>query len=134
MTAWAVDLVVLVHFLYIVFLVTGPILFLRWRRVRTVHLAAICLAVLIQGFAFLCPLTALEIWLRGGWADRAGDPGFIGRYIEPVVYPGLPQETITGLTLLLAAATLALYLWDPLGRSRTGEGSGERREKRMTPK
>ena len=122
MTAWAADLVVLVHFLYIVFLVTGPILFLRWRRIRTVHLAAVGLAVLIQGFTFLCPLTALEIWLRGGWADRAAQPGFIGRYIEPVVYPGLPQGTITALTLLLAGATLALYVWDPLGRSRRGKG------------
>lgn len=128
MTAWVADLVVLVHFLYIVFLIAGPILFLRWRRARTVHLAAVCLAVLIQGFAFLCPLTALELWLRGGWAERAGDPGFIGRYIEPVVYPGLSQATITGLTLLLAAATLALYLWDPRRGPRTGEGSGEGRK------
>ena len=126
MTAWAADLVVLIHLLYIVFLVAGPILFLRWRRVRAVHLSAVCLAVLIQGFAFLCPLTALEIWLRGGWAERGGEPGFIGRYIEPVVYPGLSQATITGLTLLLAAATLALYLWDPRKMPRPG---GKRLEK-----
>lgn len=131
MTAWAADLLVLIHFLYIVFLVAGPILFLRWRRVRAVHLAAVCLAVLIQGFAFLCPLTALEIWLRGGWAERGGQPGFIGRYIEPVVYPGLSQATITGLTLLLAAATLALYLWDPRKTRLTGGGATG---KRMTPK
>ncbi|HEU5394813.1 MAG TPA: DUF2784 domain-containing protein, partial [Candidatus Methylomirabilis sp.] len=122
-TAWAADLVVLIHFLYIVFLVAGPILFLRWRRVRAAHLAAVCLAVLIQGFAFLCPLTALEIWLRGGWAERGGQPGFIGRYIEPVVYPGLSQATITGLTLLLAAATIALYMWDPRKTPRA-RGSG----------
>ncbi|MGH7394396.1 MAG: DUF2784 family protein, partial [Candidatus Methylomirabilales bacterium] len=67
MTAWAADLVVLIHFLYILFLILGPLLFfLRWRRVRTVHLVAVGLAVLIQGFAFLCPLTALEVWLRRG--------------------------------------------------------------------
>jgi len=133
MTAWAADLVVLIHLLYIVFLIAGPVLFLflRWRRLRTLHLIAVCLAVLIQGFAFLCPLTALEVWLRRGRLPAGEEPSFIGRYIEPLVYPGLSQETITGLTLLLAAATLVLYLWDP----RRGAGAGEgRREKPMTPK
>lgn len=120
MQGWLADLVVLVHFLYILFLVLGPFLFLQWPRLRKVHLAAIGLAVLIQGFAFLCPLTVLELWLRGGWPERAGEPGFIGRYIEPVVYPGLSQATITGLTLLLAAATVLLYLWIP------GKGKGHR--------
>ena len=122
MRGWLADLVVLVHFLYILFLVLGPFLFLflQWPRLRKIHLAAIGLAVLIQGFAFLCPLTVLEFWLRGGWPARAGESGFIGRYIEPVVYPGLSQATITGLTLLLAVATVLLYLWIP------GKGKGLR--------
>ena len=131
MTAWAADLVVLVHFLYIVFLIAGPILFLRWRRVRTVHLATVCLAVFIQGFAFLCPLTALEVWLRRGRLPVGEEPAFIARYIEPLVYPGLSQAAIAGLTVLLAAATVLLYLWGPGGK---GEPEGRRGEKRMTPK
>lgn len=130
MRAWLADLVVVVHFLYILFLVLGPLLSLRWPRLRKIHLAAIGLAVLIQGFAFLCPLTALEIWLRGGWAERGGEPGFIARYIEPIVYPGLSQATITALTLLLAGVTVLLYLWVP------GKGEGVRAgagQKGMTP-
>ena len=133
MVAWAADLVVLIHFLYLVFLIAGPILFLFLRvpRIRTIHLAVVGLAVVIQGFAFLCPLTALEIWLRGGWPERAGAPSFIGRYIEPLVYPGLSQATITWLTLLLAAATVGLYLWVP----RKGDGGQARGVKKsMTPK
>lgn len=131
MTAWAADLVVLIHFLYIVFLIAGPILFLRWRRARRVHLAAVCLAVLIQGFAFLCPLTALEVWLRRGRLPVGGEPTFIARYIEPLVYPGLSQAAIAGLTVLLAGATVLLYLWDPGKRD---EPEGRSGEKRMTPK
>lgn len=131
MTAWAADLVVLIHFLYIVFLIAGPILFLRWRRARRVHLAAVCLAVLIQGFAFLCPLTALEVWLRRGRLPVGGEPTFIARYIEPLVYPGLSQATIAGLTALLAAASVLLYLWGPGGRD---EPEGRSGDKRMTPK
>jgi hypothetical protein len=131
--AWAADLVVVIHFLYIVFLIAGPVLFLflRWPRIRTLHLAAVGLAVVIQGFAFLCPLTAVELWLRGGWPGRAGAPSFIGRYIEPLVYPGLSQAAITWLTLLLAAATVGLYLWGP----RMGDGGQARGVKKpMTPK
>ena len=130
MRAWLAELVVLVHFLYILFLVLGPLLFLRWPRLRKIHLAAIGLAVLIQGFAFLCPLTALEIWLRGGWAERGAEPGFIGRYIEPVVYPGLSQATVTVLTFLLAAVTVLLYLWVPGKREGVRAGTGQ---KGMTP-
>lgn len=127
---WLADLVMVVHLLYILFLVLGPFLFLRWARLRRIHLAAIGLAVLIQGFAFLCPLTALELWLRGGWPERVGDPGFIGRYIEPIVYPGLSQETVTALTFLLAAATVLLYLWVP---GKGERGSARAAEKAMTP-
>lgn len=131
MRARLADLVVVVHFLYILFLVLGPLLSLRWPRLRRIHLAAIGLGVLIQGFAFLCPLTVLEIWLRGGWPGRGGEPGFIGRYIEPIVYPGLSQGTITALTFLLAAFTVLFYLWVP-GRGervRAGPGGEE-----VTPK
>jgi len=131
MAAWTANLVVLIHFLYILFLILGPLLFLRWRRVRTVHLVAVGLAVLIQGFAFLCPLTALEFWLRRGRLPTGPESTFILRYIEPLVYPGLTQETITGLTVLLAAATVLLYLWDPRGKGVTEARTGE---KQMTPK
>ncbi|MBI2081133.1 MAG: DUF2784 domain-containing protein [candidate division NC10 bacterium] len=130
MRAWLADLVVVVHFLYILFLILGPLLSLRWPRLRKVHLVAIGLAVVIQGFAFLCPITALEIWLRGGWAERGGEPSFIARYIEPVVYPGLSQGTITALTFLLAAVTVLLYLWVARKGERVRAGAGQ---KGMTP-
>jgi hypothetical protein len=130
MRAWVADSVVVVHFFYILFLILGPVLSLRWPRLRRIHLAAIGLAVLIQGFAFLCPLTALEIWLRGGWAKRTAEPSFIGRYIEPVVYPGLSQATVTALTFLLAAVTVLLYLWVPGKGKRVRVGAGQ---KGMTP-
>lgn len=130
MRAWVADQVVVIHFFYILFLVLGPLLSLRWPRIRKIHLAAIGLAVLIQGFAFLCPLTALEIWLRGGWAARGGEPGFIVRYIEPIVYPGFSQATITTLTFLLAVVTVLLYLWVP---GKAEGGSARAGQKGMTP-
>jgi len=133
MADWAADLVVLIHFLYIVFLIAGPVLFLflRWPRLRTIHLAAVGLAVVIQGFTFLCPLTALEVWLRRGRLPAGGEASFIARYIEPIVYPGLSQAAITWLTLLLAAATVGLYFWDPWGK---GVPRARDLKKSMTPK
>jgi len=54
MADWAADLVVLIHFLYIVFLIAGPVLFLflRWPRLRTIHLAAVGLALILRGFSW----------------------------------------------------------------------------------
>ena len=99
------DLVVGAHFLFVVFVVLGGLLALRWPRVAWLHLPAALWGTLIELWGWVCPLTPLEKWLRrqGGLAGYQG--GFIEHYILPILYPaGLTR----GVQLLLAAAVVAV--------------------------
>jgi hypothetical protein len=68
----AADLVIVVHLLFIGFVVGG--VFLAWRRPRVswAHLPAVVYGALVEFVGFTCPLTLLENDLR----RRAGDAGY----------------------------------------------------------
>lgn len=81
------DLVVVVHSLFVCFVVLGGFLALRWRRLVWIHVPAAVWGVAIEYGGWICPLTPMEQWLRvrGGEAGHAG--GFIDHYIMPYLYP-----------------------------------------------
>ena len=101
----AADLVLVVHLAFILFVVLGGLLALRWPRVAWVHVPIALYGAIIEFVGFTCPLTPLEIWLRhrGGEAGYSG--GFIEHYVTAAIYPtGLTRE----LQLALGAGVLAL--------------------------
>src|SRR5712692_1868800 len=81
------DLVVLVHLAFVLFVVLGALVGLRWPVARWVHLPAALWGAWIELSGGICPLTPLENALRqrSGEAEYAGD--FIGQYVLPVLYP-----------------------------------------------
>ena len=108
------DIVVFVHLAFIVFLVLGGALALRWRWIAWVHLPAVLLGALIEFCGWMCPLTPLENWLRraGGASGYSG--GFVEQYLLPIVYPAaLTREVQVALGLLLCLVNAAIYvrLW-----------------------
>ncbi|GAB4388679.1 MAG: hypothetical protein Kow0025_09400 [Thermodesulfovibrionales bacterium] len=111
------DAVVLVHFLWIVFLVLGGIWGRRSRPVRAFHISGLALAVLVQASGWYCPLTYLEVYLREkGDPSGAYEGSFIARYAEDLVYLDLSR----GLVAALTAALCALNAWLYLRRGRRG--------------
>ncbi len=81
------DIVVLIHFLWIVFLIFGAIPGVRYRAVKIVHLTALAFAFVIQVFGWYCPLTHLEVWLRLRYEPGLSYAGsFIIHYVEKFVY------------------------------------------------
>ena len=58
------DAVVVTHFAFIAFVVTGPYLARLWRPVVWLHLPALAWAVGIVAVGYECPLTALENHFR----------------------------------------------------------------------
>lgn len=100
------DLVVLVHFGFLVFVVVGGFLAVRWRWVLWPHLAAVAWAVVIVVFGTTCPLTHLENALRrrAGGDELAG--GFIDTYVEGVIYP---ERFVDVARALVALAVLASW-------------------------
>ena len=106
------DLVLLLHFGFILFVTLGGLLLFRWRRVAYAHLPAAVWGVLIELVGSICPLTPLEQYLR----QRGGEPGyagdFIGHYLIAAIYPaGLTR----GIQVALGASVLlfngGVYWW-----------------------
>lgn len=108
------DLVLVLHLGFVLFVVLGGLLVLRWRWVAFLHLPAAVWGVLIEFSGWICPLTPLEnsLRVRGGEAGYSG--GFIQHYIQPLLYPnGLTRGTqfvLGSMALLVNVAAYAAVL------------------------
>ncbi len=110
MSALLADLVVAAHFLFVLFVVLGGLLVLRWPRVAYLHIPAAIWGAAIEFLGWICPLTPLEHWLRrrSGAAGYSG--GFIEHYILPLLYPSaLTREIQLILGFLVIAVNLGIY-------------------------
>ena len=80
--------VLLLHVSFVVFVVVALLLvvvgrYFQWRWIRNwwfrvVHLCCIAFVVVQSWLGLICPLTTLEMWLRG----RAGGGQYDGRFIQ----------------------------------------------------
>ncbi len=106
----AADLIVLVHFAFVIFVVAGGLLALKWPKMAYLHIPAAVWGAWI-GFAnWICPLTPLENHLHrlAGEAGYAG--GFIEHYINRILYPaGLTAGMRVILGVAVVAANLLVY-------------------------
>jgi len=104
------DLVLVFHLAFVLFVVLGGLLVLRWPRVAWLHVPAAVWGVLIEYTGWICPLTPLEnsFRARGGEAGYSG--GFIEHYIQPLLYPaGLTRSTQVVLGSLALVLNLTAY-------------------------
>ena len=77
------DLVMILHLAFVIFVVCGGLLLLRWRRVMWFQLPAAIWGAVVEFTGWICPHTPLENWLReqGGEASYRFD--FIAQYLLP---------------------------------------------------
>ena len=106
----AADLVLLVHLGFIVLVVAGALLVMRYRWFAWVHLPAAAWGAWVELTGRICPLTTLENWLR----VRAGLEGyavsFVEQYLLPVIYPpGLTRGAQVTLGLLVVLVNVVAY-------------------------
>jgi hypothetical protein len=111
------DAVVILHFLFVAFVVLGGFVAWRWPCVAWLHLPAAVWGVAIEFGRWVCPLTPLEDALRA----RAGLAGYSGGFVEHHVLPGLypvgltppRQVTLGALALLVNLVAYGLLLRRP---------------------
>ena len=84
---WLADAVVLAHAAFVLFVVFGGFLALRWRWMPWIHVPAALWGVLIEYVAWICPLTPLENALRHRAGQTGYAEGFVEHYVIPVLYP-----------------------------------------------
>lgn len=104
------DLVLILHLGFVVFVVLGGLLVLRWPAIMALHIPAAVWGVMIEFTGWLCPLTPLENWLRVRGGELGYSGGFIEHYIQPVLYPsGLTRGIQIALGTLVVLLNLTAY-------------------------
>ncbi len=108
------DLVVLIHLLFIIFVIAGGFLVMRWRLLKWVHIPAFVWGVLISFFGWTCPLTPLEHELRNRAGTAGYDGGFIEHYILGIIYPermlgDLPASVFIAIGLFVLFVKVWVY-------------------------
>jgi len=107
------DALLVLHSLFIVWVVLGALAVWRWPWLAWVHLPCAAWGVWIEWSGRLCPLTPLEWRLRelAGQAESGRTRGFIEHYLTAALYPeGLTREVQFALGALVLLVNLGLYL------------------------
>lgn len=121
----AADAVLVIHLGFVLFVVFGAALVLRWPRLMWLHLPAVTWGALIEFAGWICPLTPLENSLRKLGGEPGYSGGFIEHYITAALYPdGLTRGVQIGLGTAVVLSNLLAYGW--LFRKKM-RGAGSRR-------
>ncbi len=100
---------VLIHIAFVLFVVFGGLLVVRWRWMTGLHLPAAVWGALVELFSWECPLTPLENELRHKAGQAGYEGGFVEHYFHPILYPaGLGREAhvVIGLSVVVLNALL----------------------------
>jgi hypothetical protein len=142
------DLVLGLHFAFIVCAVLGGF-FVLWKVwIAWLHIPSVLWSAFVNLFSQDCPLTPLENRFRYLAGQAGYEGGFIQHYLAPLVYPGVMPERwglISGLSVLiwnvlvytlvvtqrrsfpLRAARITYRRWpaSPRGKPRRATGSAQ---------
>lgn len=121
------DTVLVVHGLFIAWVVLGAFAVWRWPALAWLHLPAVAWGVWIEWSGGLCPLTPLEWQLREAAGQAGYRGGFIEHYLTAAIYPeGLTrrvQWALGAFVLVLNAGLYGLFAVRWLRRRRLRAGA-----------
>jgi len=103
--------VAILHFAFILFVIGGAFLLLRWPKLMWLHLPAAMWGVVIEWMGWYCPLTGLENLLlrRAGREGYSG--GFVAHYIFALIYPqGLTRSIEIAIGVFVLIVNVSLYV------------------------
>ena len=108
----AADALVLFHLAFILFVVFGGLLVIKWPALKWLHLPAALWGALVELGGLECPLTRYENLLRG-WAGGAGyGGGFVDHYIVRAMYPaGLTRGIEYALAAAVVIINVSIYVY-----------------------
>ena len=86
------DLVILVHFLWIVFILFGFLVALKYVKISFIHIAGLAFTLVLNLGGWYCPLTHLENYLHGLYDPQLLYGGsFITNNLQRLIYLTLDE-------------------------------------------
>ncbi|MBU2514863.1 DUF2784 domain-containing protein [bacterium] len=111
---WLVNIIVIVHFSFVLFVVFGAFLLIWSRKIIWLHLPAAIWGVVVEYCGWICPLTPLENRLRYSAGREIYKGGFIENNIMPILYPdNLTREIqyLLGTCVIIINGILYWYVF-----------------------
>jgi hypothetical protein len=106
----AAGAVLVVHLAFVIFVIAGAALALRWPKVARLHLPAAAWGAFVEFSGYVCPLTPVENWLRRAAGAAGYTGGFVEHYVLATLYPaGLTRTAQMALGFFVVAVNAALY-------------------------
>ena len=117
----AADAVLLLHALFVAFVLLGLVLVfagkaLRWSWVRNpwfraAHLLAILVVVIQSWLGVICPLTTFEMMLRSRAGDTVYPGSFVAHWLEAILYYQAPPWVFAACYTLFCAVVVGSWFW-----------------------
>lgn len=118
---FAADAVLLLHVLFVAFVIVGLLLIFagkayRWSWVRNpwfrlAHLLAIVVVVIQSWFGAICPLTTLEMALRARAGDTVYPGSFVAHWLEAILYYRAPAWVFAVCYTFFGAVVVGSWFW-----------------------
>ena len=105
-------LTLLLHFLFILFVIFGALLILRFKKIIYIHIPAVSWGDYIELNHSICPLTHLENYFLKKAGKDQYSVDFIENYVFKIIYPSaLNYEIQTYLGFFLIFVNLVIYYY-----------------------
>ncbi|HWG49209.1 MAG TPA: DUF2784 domain-containing protein [Candidatus Acidoferrales bacterium] len=102
-------IILLLHLVFILWVILGATFTGKRPRLAAIHLLSLIWGLLVEILPWTCPLTFAENWLeqRAGVTPYRG--GFLLHYLDAMVYPNVPPIALTIAAVLVFAANVGIY-------------------------
>ena len=104
------NLTLIIHLIFVLFVIFGGLLFFISSSIIYIHLPALLWGIYIELTNSVCPLTYLENWFlyKAELPNYSND--FINNYLSPIIYPeGLTNEIQIYLGISLIFINILIY-------------------------
>ena len=116
----AANLILLVHLIFIIFVVLGGLLFFASRKIIFIHIPALIWGIYIELTSSICPLTYLENWFLHKANLTTYSESFIQNYLVPIVYPTILTKNLQiylGIALIVVNMIIYGFIISKLKKS-----------------
>ena len=108
----AADLIIIIHFTFVLFVVFGALLIFVSIKIIFIHIPAVIWGSYIELTNSICPLTYLENWFLHKANLTTYSEGFIQNYLVPIVYPiNLTKDLQIYLGITLIVLNIIVYVF-----------------------
>jgi hypothetical protein len=103
-------LTLIIHFLFIIFVIFGGLLFFVRKWMILIHLPALIYGIYVEFTQSICPLTYLENFLLQKAKLTTYSTSFIQNYLVPIIYPiNLTKDIQINLAVALIILNAVIY-------------------------